>query len=334
MAKAAEEAVHPHAERISKVFMTSAENREWLANVIIQATVASNAGPSLRMNNIEEKMEAQGAAMHLQQQQITDHDRKINEQNRRIAQQDIEIRNVRQLLENRPAHEQNPQQFDPQQFVFSQGGNAQHRARSMPRTREEWVAAGGAPLFGRPSFNQPISERVEFYMGNVGWNDDKTVREARAREVLSAAGIENIVNLRARSMLGSAVELEFATNSEGWTAAEKVRLLKRSYVNHSIKGTPTVVYITVLKNPIERMPGRLTQAALSVMEDKIRPETNAPWANLPMKADMEGKMLWSMAPKECLGYSRRGSWFWTKHPIMKWGKEELDRALNDKLNEG
>ena len=160
----------------------------------------------------------------------------------------------------------------------------------------------------------PKELRVIARIGNLGWDNDGTTVEQRARTVLteSAESWKNLAAVNPKK--GSSVDLMFMSADQLQESRLAVRALKKTYSNDR------KVWLDVKNTDAENRPARLMHRAHDCLTDIESSRSD----KKVIKKDPSGKFL-SIDDKR-IGFSLRGRWRWTQHASARYTAEELELA--------
>ena len=186
----------------------------------------------------------------------------------------------------------------------------------MPTQPPGIATAPGVRPASVPSSTLPLAERVVARMGNLGWDTSKDVIVARAKEVLSNAGVkeDEYVGLHAVRQEGSLAELLFTSPMALQKAKFSVIGANASYVEGKC------VWLDVKKGREELRPARLVHRISELIEEaeSARPD------KMPVGKVMNGKYV--KVGEQKVGYSCKASWIWTRFGQERYGKDFCDMA--------
>ena len=136
----------------------------------------------------------------------------------------------------------------------------------------------------------PAESRLEYTIGNLGWDDDESVIEARAREILTlckidSADFEGPVAVRKK---GSLAEMRVSTPNVGCLARLRCKALRKCFHGNKI------CWIDVKKTQAELQPGRIVRRCCEFMQhfENLKDNKQTLTSNLrDMTVSSQGIML-------------------------------------------
>lgn len=169
----------------------------------------------------------------------------------------------------------------------------------------------------------PKDQRTCFVVGGLGYNEDASVLEQRAREVFRRIGVaEGLVSdMKARKAVGSIVDFTVPSNADGKDLQQKCKSLKYKVTNDA-----KPVWIDVRKNHIELQPSRVVRAAGVAFEavESKKPQPRA------ITACTIGKIVWTKenGKNEKLGWTKAGQWEFSQFSRRIYSAEEIQDITN------
>ena len=162
----------------------------------------------------------------------------------------------------------------------------------------------------------PFEQRVIARIGNLGWNTTESVILDRAREVLTAAGVDpsEYNGLSATRREGSLAELCFNSPQQLQRARLLVKTVNKTYVDDRH------VWLDVKKSRAELRPARIVHRVTEAVEEM---ESSQP---SPQKVEkkLNGKTV--VVGTEKVGHVRNGSWQWLAFARARYTPEQLEVA--------
>jgi len=194
----------------------------------------------------------------------------------------------------------------------------QLQAASTEKTESHTaIRPPGVPSgFSAPRVSIPFEHRTVATIGNLGWDDNEQTILARAKEVLSKAGVaeSDYTGLCATRRKGSTADLCFTSAPLLQQAKMTLRSIKLKY--HGDKP----VWLDAKKTREELRPARVVHRITELIQEA---ESGKPD---PMHVEkfLNGKYV--KVGDERAGFTCRGAWMWTQWARNRYEQEFRDMA--------